>query len=249
MTRPNVFLDPGPELERAFRPVAEGLASQDGVLPASSQADADSYYGRAPGHGLESTQRALLLRTGLVIALARAVGWSGASIDVERVAELHDGIFRPVFGEMTLGYRLPPGRHEHRDDDGVEFPYWVVRGPGRVPELQTRRGVRSGQVLKRVGEACEKFEREAPPAIGDSDRGTFLIAQLYVRLIRTHPFGDGNGRTAWAAVQFAAGRLRLPFVQSSPTTDARVALGDALRHGTRVQPLANRIRAAMWADE
>lgn len=246
MARPNLFLDPGDELTRRVHPAATFLLAQSGTLPSSLQADSNSYYGCAAGCSVAETQQELLARTSFVLVLARFIGWAEEPLTPPLVAEMHAGIFQPVFGDRTLSFREPPARNEHRDDDGVEYPIWVVRGGGRPPELTTRRGVRSGQVARRVRDACRRFERDAPAAVGDLDSGSVVIAQLYARLIRTHPFGDGNGRTAWAAVQFAAGRLGLPFVQSAPTSEARVALGDAIRDGTRVHPLAERIREAMW---
>ncbi len=124
------------------------------------------------------------------------------------------------------------------------YPILVLRG--ETPELVPRLGARSKQVEKRVRKACEAFELAVPHALEDVDDSALTLAQLYVRLIRIHPFVDGNGRTAWAAIQFAAGRLGFPFVQSTPTLEARLALGDAIRNGNNIGRLVDHIKDAAW---
>lgn len=222
----------------------QALATYASMLPASAQADRDSHYSVADGLSVEETQEALLTTTGVALLHARNAGWNGMALTADVVLGLHQAIFQPVFGGRTLGFRTPPPRGSHQLDDGVSYPIWV-RGAG-TPEPTTvvRRGARASQVARSVRDACAAFEAEAAGALGDADRSAAALARLYVRLIRVHPFTDGNGRTAWAVLQFAAGRLRFPFVQSSPTMEARLALGDAIRDGNRIQPLADHIKRA-----
>lgn len=242
----NIFLASEEAEDEELHRIAEQLTRLSGVLPASSQTDADSYYGQAVGMSLEETQAAVLKRTGLVCLLARRLGWAGTTLTAELIQQIHDGIFLPVFGDQTLEFRKPPAREEYREDDGVEYPIWVI--DGHRPVITTKRGARASQVFKRVERACRDFEATAPNADGDIELAALAITQLYVRLIRIHPFGDGNGRTAWAALQLAAGRLRFPFVQSTPTTEARLALGDAIRNGQKIDRLAAHVRAAAWGE-
>lgn len=222
----------------------QALSTYAAMLPASAQADRDSHYAIADGLSPEETQEALLTTTGVALLHARNAGWNGLPLTADVVLDLHRAIFQPVFGDRTLGYRTPPPRGSHQLDDGVSYPIWV-RGAG-TPEPTTvvRRGARASQVLRSVRDACDGFEREAAEAEGDLDRSAAALARLYVRLIRIHPFTDGNGRTAWAVLQLAAGRLRFPFVQSSPTMEARLALGDAIRDGNTIGPLADHIKRA-----
>jgi Fic/DOC family len=222
----------------------QALASYAAMLPASAQADRESHYAIAAPLSASETQEALLTTTGIACLQARNAGWAGAPLTADVVVGLHQQIFGPVFGEATLGLRTPPPRGSHLLDDGVDFPIWVRGAGSPEPKVVTRRGARASQVARGVRDACAAFEREAPDAVGDPDRSAAALARLYVRLIRTHPFTDGNGRTAWAALQFAAGRLRFPFVQSSPTMEARLALGDAIRDGNNTGPLAEHIKRA-----
>lgn len=180
------------------------------------------------------------------MVLGRAIGWSGLAPDANVVALMHRGIFEPVFGDRTLGLRARPKRGAFLEDDGVVYPVWVVEGTGRTPQIRTMRGVRASNVRRRTEEACRLFARSAPDLQGDIVRGAEALARLYVRLIRVHPFGDGNGRTAWAVTQMAAGRLHLPFVQSTPTASVRLALGDAIRDGTRIEGMSQAFREALW---
>lgn len=188
----------------------QALASYAAMLPASKQADTDSHYAIAPPLTSAETQEALLTTTGIACLQARNAGWLGAELTSDVVLGLHHQIFGPVFGPATLGLRTPPPRGSHLLDDGVDFPIWVRGAGSPEPKVVTRRGARASQVARSVRDACEAFEREAPDAIGDPDRSAAALARLYVRLIRIHPFTDGNGRTAWAVLQFAAGRLRTP---------------------------------------
>lgn len=95
---------------------------------------------------------------------------------------------------------------------------------------------------------CRDFEAAVDRAVGLPDLASVALAQLYARLIRIHPFGDGNGRTAWVTLQLAAGRLEMPLVKSAPSLDAKLALGDALLDGERLEPLAHVIRVAAYDD-
>ncbi len=240
----NPFLTPeqiGPGIER----VARRLTELEGVLPAASQSDSTSHYACADGSDVATTQAALLHRTAVVCVAANVLAWSERlPLTRELILQMHEGIFTPVFGNGTLGYRSPPNRGEHCEDDGVEYPIMVLRG--EQPELVARLGARSKQVAKRVRKTCEAFELAVPHALGDIDDAALTLAQLYVRLIRIHPFVDGNGRTAWAAMQFAAGRVGFPFVQSTPTLEARLALGDAIRNGNNIGRLVDHIKDAAW---
>lgn len=240
----NPFLDAN--VETRFKTVAERLAAARGVLPASTQADSESYYACAAGKTPAETQEELLYRTSVTCIVARVCGFHGVALAPHVIVDMHQGIFHPVFGAQTLMLRRPPTRGDHVIDDGVEFPIWVKRGV--APELVTRRGAHSKQVAKRLRVTCAAFEQCIPFAINDQEESARAIAQLYVRLIRIHPFADGNGRTAWAALQFAAGRLGMPFVQSTPTAEARLALGDAIRHGNRIDRLVRYIREATWGQ-
>lgn len=75
--------------------------------------------------------------------------------------------------------------------------------------------------------------------------------KLYTRLIRIHPFVDGNGRTAWAAFSYAVRRCGLPLVVLAPSDETRWALGCALRSGAKqdFEPLADIVVETIKASE
>ncbi len=246
MEAENPFLETSTAAAREAQRLVVQLARLAELLPSASQADDGSHYAKAPGLSREATQQALLRRTGYVCVMARLLGWGGAPLTSELILQMHHGIFVPDFGDAALGYRAPLARGEHRLDDAVVYPIWVVGARSPEPTVVPHRGAVAKQVGRRVRELCAAFEADAARWSGDSSEAATMIARLYVRIIRVHPFGDGNGRTAWAALQFAAGRLRYPWIKSSPTLEARLALGDAIRSGNRIGPLAEHIRAAAW---
>ncbi len=175
----NIFLNPGAQLAGEVEAIVERLAAASGVLPASTQADSESYYACADGQSVDRTQSALLLRTGAVCVLARALGWHGSALTALRIRQIHEGIFLPVFGaEQTLGFRTPPERGEHRIDDGVIYPIWVVDGPGRPPRTVPRHGVVANQVLRRVEEACRDYELAVSTIERNADGTSFLSAMV-----------------------------------------------------------------------
>lgn len=241
----NRFLYPEPGVADRVADVLKQIRAVERSLPVTSLADGDSYYGVAPGRSFHETQMELRRSVSQLLVVAYEYGRDGLRVTPALVVELHAGLFLPVFGERTLAFRTRPRRGSTLDDDGVVFPIWVVSGTGQPPRIRVVRGVRSGQVGPSVERACSGFERGVSIAAGDRGRSAWLLAQLYSRLIRAHPFLDGNGRTAWVMAQLAAGRLGMPLVESSPTTDARIALGRAVRDGNDLRPLAGAFSRAM----
>jgi Fic family protein len=58
-------------------------------------------------------------------------------------------------------------------------------------------------------------------------------ARLYVKVLSIHPFLDGNGRTAYALLQYALVRSRLICVALEDFSAHQRALGVALRDDSR----------------
>lgn len=235
----NEFLNPDRRIVRRVSGVLAHLRAVERSLPVMSQADEDSYYSAAPGKSFRDTQMELRMSVAQGLIVAYEYGRTGLRVDPTLVGKLHRGLFLPVFGSQTLSFRARPTRGSTMDDEGVVFPIWVVSGAGQPPRTRLTRGVRSGQVGPSVERACQGFEHSVSIAAGNRGRSAWLLAQLYSRLIRAHPFLDGNGRTAWVLTQLAAGRLGMPLVESSPTTDARIALGRAVRNGNDLGALAD----------
>jgi fido (protein-threonine AMPylation protein) len=183
-------------------------------------------YHRAPGLNPEETWARVAEELGRVSALAALQGFRDIPLGLDDIELIHRGIFEPVFGEKTLGFRS-------RSRDKVEFP--IVVGKESAPVIRQRRGSGVKQLRQNLGKAVASFEREAAalgakkePALADA---ALVAVKLYAKVIGIHPFLDGNGRTAWAIVSYALQRCGLVELAIPPSDTTRWALGQALRHG------------------
>jgi fido (protein-threonine AMPylation protein) len=162
---------------------------------------------------------------------------------------LHDAVFGPIFGEKALKRRSLPGFREE-----VEFPIWVIDGPGKEPRIQTRSGTTVKQLDRRIDRAMDRFEK-AGSALGR--RGAVRLeeaclppAQLYSDLVRIHPFLDGNSRTAWLALNHGLIRCGALVVTARPVMESRLALGQALRkEHADPKPLAHYLAETIKASQ
>lgn len=181
-------------------------------------------YHQAPGLTAEETWTRVAEELARVSALATLEGFRDQTLEVADIALIHQGIFEPVFGEKTLGFR---SLRKH----GVQFP--IVTGTREDPHPGVRRGTGDKQVKQNLGKALAAFERDLValqeadhPSIHDAARAT---VRLYAKVIGIHPFFDGNGRTAWAVFSYALQRCGLVEIAVPPSDATRWALGRALR--------------------
>jgi prophage maintenance system killer protein len=91
---------------------------------------------------------------------------------------------------------------------------------GTVRSRRTKeyRGVHPKKLRKRVEEICEEFN-EARVELIETETGsvsvadaTYAVARLYAKLLRAHPWVDGNLRVAFVALHAALLSLDLPRV-------------------------------------
>lgn len=181
-------------------------------------------YHQAPGLTAEDTWIRVAEELGRVSALATLEGYRDQTLAVSDIELIHRGIFEPVFGKETLGFR---SLRKH----GVQFP--IVIGTSEDPHLGVRRGTGGKQVKQNLGKALAAFERDLLAlqaadhlALSDGARAT---VRLYAKIIGIHPFYDGNGRTAWAVFSYALQRCGLVEIAVPPSDATRWALGRALR--------------------
>lgn len=80
------------------------------------------------------------------------------------------------------------------------------------------RGVDPRKLRKRVEEICEEFNEartyliEAEPGSASISDASYAVARLYAKLLRAHPWVDGNLRVAFVALHAALLSLDLPRV-------------------------------------
>ena len=100
--------------------------------------------------------------------------------------------------------------------------------------------MRHSQIEKGLRKALHAFQQEVTALEERADSGQVSLhaaieppVKLYARIIRIHPFTDGNGRTAWAVFCYAMLRCGLLLVAIPPTAESRWALGSAIRADRR----------------
>lgn len=124
----------------------------------------------------------------------------------------HDRIFGSLFPREA-------GRLRWRRDGDWEHVYFGGNvGTVRSRRTKEYRGVHPQKLQGRLGEICEEFNEarqsmiEAAPGATSINDAAYAGARLYAKLLRAHPFVDGNLRVAFVALHAALLALDLPRV-------------------------------------
>lgn len=188
----------------------------------SDHPDSDFYC--APGLSPEETWRRIHEGLARVVTLAAEAGRADHPLTIEFVQEVHVALFEPLFGVMS-GFRSDP----------VEYPIYL--GTEQAPVPRGRLGKAPAGIARGLRRTVEGFEAEVAELGRRDARGERLVVRdavmpalrLYGRIVRIHPFADGNGRTAWVLFVYALMRVGLPLIDIKPTLKSRWALGTAIR--------------------
>lgn len=238
-----------PEAENRFATRIDQLAGEQRAIAEAAVAAARSTFGafaekpgseyhKAAGLTPEETWERVTEELARVSVLAAVEGALDSDLTADDIELIHRAIFEPVFGAESVGFRAK----------GDEVTYPVVLGTRDSPVAGEAHGVRYKQIRKRLKAALRDFARDLDglEALDVQGAATLIDAiepalKLYARVIRIHPFIDGNGRTAWAVFSYAMKRCGLPLVVLAPTDDTRWALGTAIRPGAKqdFRPLAD----------
>lgn len=185
----------------------------------------------APGLTPEATWRAITERVAIIAADAAVEAVRGHHAAPGDISRWHRLIFEPWFPDQA-------GRVRRGEEQGQ---YGVVWGSREAPELLTVVSCRGRNVPARLRRAFAGLRQ----AIGERDeahnhgrrrklRDAMLpAARFYAKLLSTHPFFDGNGRTAYVALQYALIRLGATGIALPDHDEQQWALGQALRPGGR----------------
>ena len=195
--------------------------------------DNESPFFRAPGHTPEETWDISVDR------LAHLLVDLGALVDagpVEMSPALLCSWHRDIFGELFPDHagRLRGFRHGQR-----EHVYFGMRTRGY-------RGANPRQLPGRLQKICTEFNtaaaaiREGPS--GDRYTAVHAATRLYVKVLRAHPWVDGNLRATIVALNAALLTLNLPRVQFTDLEQHDELLGIAFvgKHDS-YRPLAEYI--------
>jgi hypothetical protein len=135
-----------------------------------------------------------------------------------------------------------------RDGEWEHVFFGAHIGTGKNRRIKEYRGTHPTRLPKRVWGICEEFNAERkllvealqdPGSIGE---GTNAPARLYVKLLRAHPWVDGNLRISFVALQAALLSLGLPSLEFSDLEQHDDLIGWAFRgRNEPYRPLARHI--------
>lgn len=178
----------------------------------------------------------------LLFELPEIVGSSGFSFSPALLCEWHERLFGDLFPDDA-------GRLRWRRDEEWEHVYFGGNvGTRKSRRIKEYRGAHPKRLPKRVGAICEEFNAERPMLVealqdpGSIGEGTNAAARLYVKLLRAHPWVDGNLRASFVALQVALLSLGLPSVEFSDLEQHDDLTGWAFRgRNEPYRPLARHI--------
>ncbi len=188
-------------------------------------------------------------RVGLATVLAVVHGVAKRPITVDAIRRLHEIIFVTTFPDHAGHLRKP--KEEGR--------YGVVLGTAEHPVVKSERATAGARVPRRLEEICREFNetaaaQEQPDTIA-LDELVLTAVRFYAKVLSTHPFLDGNGRTAFTLLQYALVRSDLACVALKDFDAHQRALGTALRSDGRQSYLplqaliADKLVKARFPDE
>jgi hypothetical protein len=147
-------------------------------------------------------------------------------ITTERICAWHRAIFLTTFARDAGRVRA--------DDEPVEFGVPMPTGDESC-DLPIRGTLGRSAIMHELRLACEAFNVSAA-ALRDCERaveiaeGVEPAAGLYIAILKTHPFADGNLRAAYVALTVGLASVGLPAIDFRPVLDRHdECLGWAMR--------------------
>lgn len=179
----------------------------------------------------EETWRAVTERVAVIAADAAVEAARGHDATPRDISRWHQLIFEPWFP-------IQAGRFRRGNE---QSQYGVVRGSRQAPESLTVISCKGRNVQARLRRAFGGLQQAIAARENAHQEGrlrklreaTLPAATFYAKLLSTHPFFDGNGRTAYVALQYALIRLGATGVALPDHDEQQWALGQALRPGGR----------------
>ncbi len=174
-----------------------------------------------------------------VVTIAATEALDGVSLSRDDLALLHRGVFEPIFGARTLDFR-------DINHPGVNYPVWEADGRGH-PNMRIQTGSAPKQIVRALDRAISRLNRDVGDLALLASRSQEIplrqavlpAVRVYAQIIAIHPWEDGNGRTAWLALNHTLIRCGVLAVATDPSSEARVALGRAIttRRRRDLEPL------------
>ena len=172
----------------------------------------ESPFFRAPGHSPEETWELSVDRLSqLLVTLGPLAAAGPIEMSTELLCSWHRDIFSSLFPEHAG--RLRGSRHGE-----LEHVYFGGHiGTRRSRRIREYRGTDPRKLPSRLEEICAEFNataaalRESPGT--DSFSAVYAATRLYAKLLRAHPWVDGNLRAGVVALNASLLTLGLPRVQ------------------------------------
>jgi prophage maintenance system killer protein len=172
----------------------------------------DSPFFRAPGRRPEETWELSVDRLAELLVKLEPLAASGP---IEMSAELLCSWHRDIFGLLFPAHAGRLRGHHEGEWEHVRFGGHV--GTRRSFRVRQYRGTHPRKLRGRLEETCAEFNaaaaaiRETPGA--DTFSAVYAATRLYAKLLRAHPWIDGNLRTAFVALNASLLTLDLPPVE------------------------------------
>jgi fido (protein-threonine AMPylation protein) len=190
---------------------------------------------------VETWDRSVEAMTEVLLGLSES-----ATGDFRLTPELLSDWHREIFGEL---FPDDAGRLRWRKDgDWEEVFFGGDIGTARSRRTKEYRGTHPRKLEDRVRETCEEFN-EARDALIEADArsvslddAAYVSARLYCKILRVHPWIDGNLRVAFVALHAALLSLDLPRVRFRDLQEHDELIGIAFRGDNEpYRPLAGYI--------
>jgi len=237
----NRFAQPIPRISRQEHELGNAAALAAQLTFDTVADDPDSHYYCAPGLTPQHTAQAITRQVGLVNGRAAIYAARDVPLTPTDYEALHRAIFEPAFGTETL--------HQRQPDEDVQ--YGVTLGRREKPVDRSQVGAGGARVRPKLARMTREFDRAVEARKRELTAGaqrhvidaTRPAARLYGKFLATHPFWDGNGRTAYPVLTQALIRMGLLAVAITESRDFHWALGRGMQRSGRAsyEPLARYI--------
>lgn len=156
-------------------------------------------------------------------------------LSTERLCSWH----RDIFGES---FPDDAGRLRWRRDGGWEHVYFGADvGTIRSRRIKQLRGAAPWRIRGQLGHACREATRAIVAtqaqllagAAPDFDEAVHAVARMYCKILRVHPWPDGNLRAAFVALQAALSALDLATIEFKDLARHDDMLGIAFKGDNR----------------
>jgi fido (protein-threonine AMPylation protein) len=200
----------------------------------------DSPFYEAPGRTVDETWSHIRERMADLLAELGSRGVDEIDVSTERLRADHWQVFGDLFPTDAGRFRW---KHRGRWEVGV---FGVAAGSGPQSPVRQRRGAHPKLVERQLANAFLGFHKSRADLERRMDSGEVIAkvtaatvaGQLYAKVLRIHPFVDGNLRAAYVTLQAALLGLGLAGVEFSDHRAHNEALAGALAPGGRRQSYA-----------